>query len=92
MQPLQNPPFCSSTVFIRVNPYISLLGSVLLRERYEGTESRVQGAPPAGDGQAGGGRVPARETGQRLKGPSHENICLSYQFISSLDGASGSNS
>jgi hypothetical protein len=75
MQPLQNPPFCSSTVFIRVNT-LSFLGSVLVRERHEGAEPGVQGAPTAGDGEEGGGRVPARETGHRLKGQSHENILL----------------
>ncbi len=46
---------------------LSFLGSVLLRERYEGAEPGVQSAAPAGDGQAGGGRVPARKTGHRLK-------------------------
>jgi hypothetical protein len=62
---------------LNIHQPLSFLGSVLVRERYEGAESGVQGAAPAGDGQAGGGRVPARETGHRLKGPSHENICLS---------------
>jgi hypothetical protein len=27
MPPLQNPPFCSSTVFVRVNPFLSLVQS-----------------------------------------------------------------